>query len=86
MALVRWTVHRRGLRFEPFPMGTYTVSIPVQRGRLTRGEAIRKAVQVADEEHIYVDGTPSIRVKHAVIPLIGPRREYVVTFPQASRV
>ena len=49
MALVRWTVHRRGLRFEPFPMGTYTVCIPVQRGRLTRGEAIRKAVQVADE-------------------------------------
>jgi hypothetical protein len=65
-------------------MGTYIVSIPRQ-GHVTRGSAIRAARECATKDRVRVAGTPKIRARNSPIPLIGPRRAYVVTFPSATR-
>ena len=47
--------------------------------------AIRRAREVAFAEGITVFGDPVVTMRRVPIPLIGPRQEFVVTFPRATR-
>ncbi len=67
-------------------MGVYEVRIGRHKGRANREYAIQRATQVANSDGITVVGTPSVRKRRVPVPLIGPRREYVVRFDDATKV
>ncbi len=53
--------------------------------RATPGYAVRRAREIAFADGITLFGDPIVRLKRVPIPLIGPRREFLVTFPRATR-
>jgi hypothetical protein len=59
----------------------------VRRGHrnATPEYAIRRAREVAFADGIAVFGDPVVTSRRVPIPLLGPRHEFVVTFPRATR-
>jgi hypothetical protein len=51
----------------------------------TAAYAIRRAREVAFADGVTLFGDPVVISKRVPIPMIGPRREFVVTFPRATR-
>lgn len=47
--------------------------------------AVRRAREIAFADGITVFGDPTVSSKRVPIPVIGPRREFLVTFPRATR-
>jgi hypothetical protein len=67
-------------------MGEYTVTIPRHNDHVTRAYAADRARRIAEAEGICVSGEPKIHVRRSFPPLIGPRKAYVVTFVDATRI
>jgi hypothetical protein len=53
---------------------------------MTRAAAIRRAERAAYRDLIEVQGHPEVRVRRYPIPVVGPRRKFVVTFGDATRL
>ena len=47
--------------------------------------AIRRAREVAFADGVAVFGEPEVTTKRVPLPVIGPRQEFVVRFPRATR-
>ena len=47
--------------------------------------AIRRARETAFENGVRVAGDPTVQTKRVPVPLIGPRTEFIVRFPRATR-
>ncbi len=67
------------------PVGMYEFRVRRSDRRATTGYAVRRAREIAFADGITVFGDPVVSLKRVPIPLIGPRREFVVTFPRATR-
>jgi hypothetical protein len=66
-------------------MASYRVRIRTSSDGATRSYAIQRAEQVARDAGVRVSGQPIVRLRKKPIPLVGPRREFLVTFTQATR-
>lgn len=67
-------------------MGMGMYEFRVRRHRSATPEyAIRRAREVAFADGIAVFGDPVVTFRRVPIPVIGPRQEFVVTFPRATR-
>jgi len=66
-------------------VGTYEFRVRRSDRSATAGYAIRRAREIAFADGITVFGDPIVSLKRVPIPLIGPRSEFLVTFPRATR-
>jgi hypothetical protein len=57
-----------------------------RRGRVVSDDsAIRRARETAFADGVRISGDPIVTTKRAPFPWIGPRTEFVVRFPRATR-
>ena len=67
------------------PVGMYEFRVRRSDRHATAGYAVRRAHEIAFADGVTVFGDPIVSLKRVPIPLIGPMREFVVTFPRATR-
>jgi len=66
-------------------VGTYEFRVRRTHRNTTPDHAIRRARELAFADGVTVFGDPVVNSRRVPIPVIGPRREFVVTFPRATR-
>ena len=66
-------------------MGIYEFRVRRSDRGATPDYAIRRAREIAFADGITVFGDPTVTSKRVPIPIIGPRREFLVTFARATR-
>jgi hypothetical protein len=66
-------------------VGTYEFRVRRTHRNTTPDHAIRRARELAFADGVTVFGDPVVNSRRVPIPVIGPKREFVVTFPRATR-
>ena len=66
-------------------VGTYEFRVRRTHRQTTPDHAIRRARELAFADGVTVFGDPVVNSRRVPIPVIGPKREFVVTFPRATR-
>ena len=66
-------------------VGIYRVHYAGDRG-MTRAAAVRRAERAAYRDLVEVQGPPVVHVRRYPIPIVGPRRKFIVTFSDATRL
>jgi hypothetical protein len=66
-------------------VGTYEFRVRRTHRHATPEYAIKRARETAVADGVTVFGDPIIISRRAPIPVIGPRREFIVTFERATR-
>ena len=66
-------------------VGTYEFRVRRTDRNTTPDHAVRRARELAFADGVTVFGDPVVNSRRVPIPVIGPKREFVVTFPRATR-
>jgi len=66
-------------------MGQYEFRVRRRDRGVSANYAIRRARETAFADGVRVGGDPTVQTKRVPLPLIGPRTEFIVRFPRATR-
>ncbi len=66
-------------------MGVYEFRVRRRDRNVSDDYAIRGARETAFADGVKIAGDPIVTTKRVPLPWIGPRTEFVVRFPQATR-
>jgi hypothetical protein len=66
-------------------MGQYEFRARRRDRAVSTDHAVRRARETASADGVRVFGEPSVTTKRVPLPWIGPKTEFIVRFPNATR-
>ena len=74
-----------GVRGSLQPVGQYEFRVKRRDRGVSNDYAIRRARETAFADGVKLSGDPIVTTKRVPLPWIGPRTEFIVRFPGATR-